>query len=222
MALGAGAAGVLYRTPAPRALMLCLLAAVASAIALLVLHRLFLLLQDPLHDELRRAIVFWRKIECLMLMAIGIALVQFIRAVRANLGVLGVSDAAWPTATAAILWLLPVVNVVFGAVLLREAWQASDPERAQSLFVNWRQSAGGSLPLVWAVLCLFGLGLVLVPWLSLGFEPGAGGLQGALLSIAGCVVLTAAHLVLIVMVIMLARRQDRRAARRDVGALPAW
>lgn len=218
----AGAAVLIYRSPAPRALLLCLLAVVASAIALVVLQRLLLLLHDPLLEDARRAVAFWRKIECLALAAIGIVLVQFIRVVRDNMAPLGVSDAAWPVSTAAILWLLPVVNVFFAAVLLREAWQASDPDRAQSLFINWRQSAGGGLPLVWAGLCLFGLGLVLVPWLNMGLAPGVGLFSSVMLSILGCLVLTVAHLALIAMAILLARRQDRRAARRDVGALPAW
>ncbi|TDP46163.1 DUF4328 domain-containing protein [Zavarzinia compransoris] len=212
----AGAATLLYRSPAPRALALCLLAVAVAIIAVMILHRLLILLHDPLIEEVRRSALLLKKVECAALAGLCCVLLHYIRGVRDNLAPLGVSDAAWPAATAAVLWLLPVINLLFAALLLREAWQASDPARAQSLFVNWRQSAASSLPFVWAALFLAALGLVIVPWADAGL---AGSL---LLSAVGEAVMVAAMLVLIVLVLRLALRQDRRAARRDVGALPAF
>ena len=220
-----GASG--YRSTGSRALLLGALCLALAIVSVALLHRFLMLMEDPAQAEIRHGIESWKRVEAGLLFCLALALVHYLLGVRANMAPLGVSDSVWPPMLVLILALVPGLNMALVALMLRETWQASDPSRAQSLFVNWRQSSGGGLAFLWLFLMLLSLPLSLGPWLLLGFENvGAerpAGLFGAVpLSLLGALLSMGAAPVLAVLAFRLTRRQDLRAMRPDVGALPAW
>ncbi|RJF87670.1 hypothetical protein D3874_12080 [Oleomonas cavernae] len=130
--------------------------------------------QDPAAAaQMRVSIDFWKRAQSGLLGLVALAVLYFLLGCRHNLPALGVSDAVWPVLTAAVLWCLPVINLFFATLLLREAWRASDPFRAQSLFVNWRQSPSTAVAGVWLAATVAALALTFLP--LLGWCRGDGG-----------------------------------------------
>ncbi|MFA5121466.1 DUF4328 domain-containing protein [Zavarzinia sp.] len=224
MASGGAGGSPIYRAMTPRALAVAVLALAAAAISVVALDWL-LRVQHGGGDAAVEAAAFWSWLEVGALACVAAALVQLIAGLRGNLPALGVGDAAWPPPTVVLFATLPGLNIVFAGLVMIETWRASDPDRPQSLFVNWRASPGGGAVAIWLVLLIAGLCLLVLPWalLGLGAQGEAQGLlDGPLLISIGHLCLIASQVMLGPLAVLLARRQHLRAGRPDVGALPVW
>lgn len=215
---------------APRALLVCVLCVLGVIVTLMILDRLLVVAgvlpgetaQDPAAAaQMRASIDFWKRTQFGLLGLVALAILYFLLGSRHNLPALGVSDAVWPVLTGAVLWCLPVINLIFATLLLREAWRASDPFRAQSLFVNWRQSPSTGLASIWLVVTLAALALTFLPLLAV-VPQGRGLLAPAVVGSVAEVLWLMSYSSIALVVSGISRRQDLRAARADVAALPAW
>lgn len=210
-----------FSSVAPRALLVCTLCILTSIATVMILHRLLIALSPSLAGP-GPDIQFWCRVQGGLLAGMILGFLYFLAGCRHNLAPLGVQDADWPVLTAVVLWALPVVNLFFAAILLAEAWRGSDPARPQSLFTNWRQSPGTGMIPLWLVMLVVSSALLLAAAFDLLPRDGVGLLNPAVLLAVGNVLLLIALILLAVLVSRLSRRQDRRATRGDVAALPAW
>ncbi len=218
-----------FASVAPRALLVCLVAIAAGIVTVMVLDRLLLLagaqpLTPAVEAEARASIDFWKRLQFAVLGILAVAILHFLAGCRQNLPALGVSDAVWSVPVAFFFWCLPVANIGFAAFLLGEAWRASDPGRPQSLFVNWRRSPGSPMIAWWLAAILAALALSLLPLLA---AQGSGlfatpPLAPHLLALLAEALWLISLVATVAIAASLSRRQDRRAARPDVAALPAW